>query len=301
MAAEIPLPVLSALNGTTSARARAINLKEERLTGGTGAATGEVIRLAGGLEAPDGHVEPFSIVSKTVRPLVNGRHAAHTNEPGHWAYWRREPLAYLSGCLPPGPGLRAPRCYGVVGNSIYMEDVQGGPEEPKLAARRLGAWHATAELPKVGWLARDQLVQRLAVTELDWSAVDADWRAVAIWEARSRLLDRLDGVTRVLSHGDFGTGNLVHCGGDTVVLDWGTLGSAAVGSDLAYLALSTLTDLSADYRGGLGQSGTADAAMIGYRATLSLVGTSRLHWMLITGNRVPPGYLDFTWENRPSL
>ena len=159
----------------------------------------------------------------------------------------------------------------------------------------------TAELPKVGWLATDQLAQRLAVTELDWSAVDADWRAVAIWEARSRLLDRLDGIARVLSHGDFGTGNLVHCGGDTVVLDWGTLGSAALGSDLAYLALSTLTDLGTDYLAGLGQHSTADVAMIGYRATLSLVGTSRLHWMLTAGARVPTGYLDFIWEHRASL
>jgi aminoglycoside phosphotransferase (APT) family kinase protein len=170
-----------------------------------------------------------------------------------------------------------------------------------LAAGRLGAWHATAELPKVGWLVNDQLVQRLAVTELDWSAVDADRRAATLWEERSRLLDRLDGVTRVLSHGDFGTGNLLHCGDDTVVLDWGTLGSAAVGSDLAYLALSTLTDLSPDYLAGWGHRRPANAAMLGYRATLSLVGSSRLHWMLRAGTGVPTGYLDFIWENRPSL
>jgi aminoglycoside phosphotransferase (APT) family kinase protein len=107
-----------------------------------------------------------------------------------------------------------------------MEDVSGRPEDPRLAAGRLGTWQATAELPKVGWLTSDQVTQRLAVTHLDWSTVDTDGRAVALWATRSELLDRLGDVPRVLSHGDFGTGNLVHRGDDTVVLDWGTLGSA---------------------------------------------------------------------------
>jgi hypothetical protein len=92
---------------------------------------------------------------------------------------------------------------------------------------------------------------------------------------------------------------IVHSGDDTVVLDWGTLGSAAVGSDSDYLALSTVADLGADYLAGLGQRNPDDSAVFGYRATLALVGTSRLYWMLIAGHPLPAGYFDFIWDNRP--
>jgi aminoglycoside phosphotransferase (APT) family kinase protein len=182
-----------------------------------------------------------------------------------------------------------------------MEDVIGGPEDPGLAANRLGGWQANSELPDLGWLTSDQLSQRLAVTHLDWSAVDADGRAVGLWRERAQVLDRLRLVPRVLSHGDFGVGNLVHSGDDTVVVDWGTLGSAAVGSDLAYLALSTLTDLRTEYLAGLGQRYPDDAVMLGYQATIALVGVSRLHWMLMAGHDVPTGYIDFIWDNRPRM
>jgi hypothetical protein len=68
---------------------------------------------------------------------------------------------------------------------------------------------------------------------------------------------------------------------------------------LAYLALSTLSDLAADYLIGLGRRYPDDSAMLGYRATVALVGTSRLHWMLTAGHQVPAGYFDFIWDNRP--
>jgi hypothetical protein len=58
----------------------------------------------------------------------------------------------------------------------------------------------------VAWLTSDQLSQRLAVTQLDWSAVDADRRSVALREERAQVLDRLGQVPRVLSRGDFGGG-----------------------------------------------------------------------------------------------
>ncbi len=169
-----------------------------------------------------------------------------------------------------------------------MEDVCGEPEIPRLAANRLGQWQATAALPDVSWLTTDQLSQRVSVTELDWSAVDADSRAVALWQARWQLLDQLSAVPRVLSHGDFGTGNIIRAGDDTVVLDWGTVGKAAVGSDLAYLGLGTLDDFTADYLASLAGRYPQREAVLGYRATLCLVGTSRLHWMLMAGRGIPP-------------
>ena len=297
--AHLPGPVLKALS--TGRTLKADQVTAEVLAGGTGAATAEVIRITGRLDLPDGRLEPFSVISKTVRPLTEGRHAAGAHDPGHWAYWQREPFAYASGILPAGPGMRARCRYAVIGPEVYMEDVCGEPEIPRLAANRLGQWQATAARPDVSWLTTDQLSQRVSVTELDWSAVDADSRAVALWQARWQLLDQLSAVPRVLSHGDFGTGNIIRAGDDTVVFDWGTVGKAAVGSDLAYLGLGTLDDFTADYLASLAGRYPRREAVLGYRATLCLVGTSRLHWMLMAGRGIPPGYLDFIWDNRPLL
>jgi hypothetical protein len=101
-----------------------------------------------------------------VQPLTGGRHAAAATDPRHWACWRREPLAYAAGLLPSGPGLSAPRCYGVVDDVVYVADVTGQAESPAVAARRLGAWQAATAVPDVPWLAGHQLAQRIAVSSL---------------------------------------------------------------------------------------------------------------------------------------
>ena len=299
MPPPIPASVLAALSGDP--RGCPARVEAEELSGGTGAATGGVCRLRGEIETGDGCRRTFRVIAKTVRPLTEGRHAAHAADPQHWAYWRREPLAYGSGVLPSGPGLRAPRCYGVAGSTVFMEDVPACTEDPHVAAARLGQWHASSGIPDLPWLTADQLGQRLAVSVLDWSAVRPDRRAALLWDARAELVGRLSALPRVLSHGDFGSGNLRRHAGDTVVLDWATLGSAPVGADLAYLALDTLTDLTSDYLSGLGGRHPAADALFGYRATLALVGSSRIHWMLAAGHRVPAGYLDFVWDARPTL
>lgn len=293
----IPTSVLAALAGRPGASVA--ELHAHRISGGTGAATSEVVRLHGELKITGQPPEAFTIVSKTVRPLTQGRHAAHSQDPRHWAHWRREPLAYASGVLPSGPGLRAPRCYGVVDSTVFMEDVPDRREDPHVAAARLGAWHASSRIPNLGWLTTDQLAQRVAVSDLDWSNVDADWRATRLWETGSELLDRLGELPRVLSHGDFNVGNIAQCGDDTVAFDWATFGVAPVGADLAHLALSTLTDLSTEYLSGLGGRYPASAALLGYQATMALVGSSRVHWMLAGGHQVPVGYIDFIWDARP--
>ncbi|WP_027346793.1 phosphotransferase [Hamadaea tsunoensis] len=98
----------------------------------------------------------------------------------------------------------------------------------------------------------------------------------------------------VLSHGDFHIGQLVAAGPDTVVLDWATLGISPIGADLAHLALSTLTDPVADYLSAHPEN--AAAVRLGYRTTVALTGTSRLHWMLSRGVPIPDGYADFVLE-----
>jgi hypothetical protein len=296
------VPVLEAVLGRPGGTV--LTCRSEPITGSTGAATSAVTRLSG--SALHGGVEvPFSVVRKELRPVRSGRHAPYAGDPRHWAYWRREPLAYASGLLPSGPGLAAPRCYGVGEDVVYLADVAGQPESPRVAARRLGAWQARTPVPDVPWLAGHQLAQRLAASE--WTPVDADPRVERLWRRQDELLAELARLPVVLSHGDFSAGNLIASADMTVVLDWGTLGAGPVGADLAALRLSTFTGavedpgkvLSAfadpvdDYLAGAGGRFRRDDVELGYRATLALTGAGRIHWMLTRGIRPPDGYEEF--------
>ncbi|NUR88912.1 MAG: aminoglycoside phosphotransferase family protein, partial [Nonomuraea sp.] len=116
---------------------------QEPITGSSGAATGAVVRLRRG---------DRTMVVKSFRPVTSGRHVEAARDPRHFAYWRREPLAYASGLLPSGP-FRAPRCYAVTDEAVYLEDVQGKPESPEVAARRLARGQGQTAIPDVPWLA----------------------------------------------------------------------------------------------------------------------------------------------------
>lgn len=276
--------------------------RSEPITGSTGAATGAVTRLSG-LAQLNSDQRSFTVVRKACRPVTTGRHAAHADDPRHWANWRREPLAYASGLLPTGPGLAAPRCYGVIDDIVYLADVGATPESPRVAAHRLGRWQAEATVPDVPWLSGHQLAQRLAVSDLDWTGVEVHPHIPALWERRGELLERLDAVPRVLVHGDFSRGNLTatNDGIDTVVLDWATLGSGPVGADLASLALTTLQRHITDYLEGLADRFDTADVELGYRATLALTGASRVHWMWSRGLTPPASYVDFILTETASL
>ncbi|WP_063828714.1 aminoglycoside phosphotransferase family protein [Actinopolymorpha alba] len=292
----IPPSVVAAAAGRPDAVL--LDCEVERIDGGTGAATAGVARVTARVRYA-GNVHPIVLVRKAFQPLTSGPHASASTDPRHWAYWRRELLAYQASLLPTGPGLAAPRCYGVAGNEIYLEYVSGPAESPHLAGRRLGAWQASTPIPELPWLAGHQLAQRIAVSELDWTTVPADPRLVALWSRRHELLAKLRGVPTVLSHGDFHAGNLRACADteDTVVFDWGTLGISPVGADLAHLALSSFDDLVDDYLAGAAGWFASDSVRTGYEVTLALTGASRLHWMLSRGVPVPDGYADFVCGN----
>jgi hypothetical protein len=245
----VPESVIASVSGRPASAV--VDVVDCPLDGGTGAATSGLARLTVRVRGPRG-VDEFRLVRKVFRPLRSGRHRHGADDCRHWAYWRREPLAYASDVLPRGPGLRTPRCHGVFDSTIYLEDVGGAPVDAGRAARQLGLWQSAATVPDVPWLGGHQLAQRIDASALDWSSVRADPRAVALWDARDGLLAALSDVPVVLSHGDFHHGNLRTDGPDTVVFDWGTLGLAPVGADLAHLALSTQQDLQDEYLAGLG-------------------------------------------------
>lgn len=297
MSFDVPEAVIASATGR-SARS-VIDVVSCPLDGGTGAAAAGLARLIVRVRGPHGDVEEFRLVRKAFRPLQAGSHMHGAEDPRHWAYWKREPLAYASDVLPHGPGLTAPRCHGVFDSTIYLEDVEGVLADTSRAAYQLGSWQSAGTAPDVPWLSGHQLAQRIEASDLDWSSVRADSRAATLWDARCGLLSALTDVPVVLSHGDFHQGNLRGDGPDTVVLDWGTLGLAPVGADLAHLALSTQENLEHEYLAGLRGTFPEDLLMLGYRATLALVGASRVHWMLSAGIDVPQGYVDFLWANRP--
>jgi hypothetical protein len=156
-----------------------------------------------------------------------------------------------------------------------------------VAARHLTEWQERTALPDAGWLARNQLAQRIAVSELDWDGVDLDpgvrRLGARIWARRRDLLAELAYAPQADSHGDFHSGQIRAVGEDTVALDWGTYGIAPAGADHAHLALSIVADLS---------TVVPDPGRPGYRITLLLTGASRAHWMASRGIALPPGYTD---------
>jgi hypothetical protein len=291
---ELPLAVVRAVAQRRDAKV-VETTATPLVTGNMGVATASVERVSGVVRTGAGD-KRFSLIRKAFQPVRSGRHTESAGDPRHWAYWRREPLAYASGVLinPLGAGLVAPYCYDVIDDVVYLADVAGPPEQTGVAAHRLGVWHATAAIPDAPWLAGDQLSQRVAVTDLDWSTVDAPGDIQAIWARRHDLLKVLDTVPVALCHGDFHPGNLIDTGTEaTTVLDWQTLGAGPVGFDLAHLALATLTDPFAPYLEGLQGKVDPEAAHLGYSVTLALTAASRLHWFQTNGVPVPPGYVDF--------
>lgn len=276
------------------------SLEAVPITTGTGAASGAVEHLKAELHVSGQGDQLVSLVRKRLRPLEAGRHRQGARDPRHWAYWRREAKAYTSGLLPTGPGLRAPRCFGVIDDTLYLEAIDAPPARAEDAAAHLAAWQIDydADLDRP-WLSRDQLARRLEVSALDWSRVDADRRAVELWERRQGLCERLQGLPVVRSHGDYSLGNLLAHRGDTVVLDWATFGWEPIGFDLAHLALSCGQDPCPAYSSALSEA-RQRAVRAGFQASLALVGSSRLHWMLSRGHQPPGWYVDFLWEHRPA-
>jgi hypothetical protein len=256
----------------------------EPIVGSSGVATASVQRLVFEVGR-----QSFTVIKKTFRP--GGKPGAE--DPANWAYWRREFLAYESGLLPSGPGLKAPRLLGTDGDAVFLAAADGQAETPEVAAERLARWQAGSDLPEVPWLSGHQLAQRIAEKDLDWSAVDADPALSEIWGRREDLLEALGLVPSVLSHGDFHPGNLIAAGDDTVALDWSAFGVAPVGADLAHLALGALRDQLPFYLKGSGGRFAIGDVILGYRVTLALTGASRVHWMLTNGVPLPSDYVRF--------
>jgi hypothetical protein len=229
------------------------------LVGGAARAWSVILKIIGGV--PGDPTSPF----------------APTDAPGHWNYWRREPLLYASGLLDAlPPGLRAPRFFGATLRGdhevwFWLEDVAAPtaanwpPARFRHAARLLGRWqggYAAGQLPLPddAWLSTDWLrdwVPPVPATP-DPATDPAAWAdapqigvpawlpgaVAALWAERDALLAAVEALPRCLCHRDLWSSNLLGApdGGpesEIVLIDWSQAGVGVLGEDPANLAFDS--------------------------------------------------------------
>jgi hypothetical protein len=240
-------------------------------------------------------LEPFSARSLDVR---------------HHSWWRREAEVARSKMLSRSLGLRPPE-------PITLEEDEGGitlwsPElavmaiDDRVVANAYGRFNSqTVQDP--GWFTLDMLRDRISTTESigglrplrESDLVDASLlrASEALWSRRASILDELDSLPRVLSHGDALPRNLIcHDGNDVIAVDWGQLGYNTIGADLATFCLyctEDLADLLSAYCEGLRQGGqslaktTVRRAVVGIAALIAVSRASRA----VAAGQSPAAYL----------
>jgi hypothetical protein len=192
--------------------------------------------------------------------------------------WDRELLAYETGFLERLDGLAAPRCHGGVRHDdgtgwLWLEDLGGDASGPwsldrwAAVGRSLGVFNgsyiAAGRVPDDAWLGRSWLrVWVTRITPFHYARAIAPgpvWehplvreqyptelrqRLSALWANREALLAAVDALPRTCSHLDAHRRNLyVRSEGglqQVVAIDWGLLGLAAPGEEIASTLVGTV-------------------------------------------------------------
>lgn len=243
---ELPADELELVFGTTAVS----SVRESRQT--PPAATAGVWHVA---------TRDDSAILKLVRNGGDeGRWPAREDERDPY-YWKREPLAYVSGANAAFgvPQVRAcvERADGSV--ALWLEDC-GEPPTTRTAdelveiAERLGRAQAQP-VPEHPWLGRGFLREYLRLHEVDGEEPEGEL---------------------VLCHNDFHPGNVLATG---AVIDWAYCGLGAAGLDAGVLVVDAVADEAAD---DVDPEAVYDAYVRGYGADARagfLAGACRLRWL----------------------
>ena len=227
------------------------------------------------------------VVKRLTPPEPDDREALR---PRAATYWRREADVALDGLLDGSRGVRAPEVLRVEedpgGVTIWTARVDDAANNGLYLAHALGTLASTTVEDRP-WLARDVLAGRLArfATRGGWPTLartTSPTSPTASGSGAPITWPRSTALPQVLTHGDATPRNLLGRDGDDVVaVDWSTVGTGAVGSDLGYLALSVREDLDtllAAYGEALG--GPSPDARAGATVTAAYTALCRAEWAL---------------------
>jgi hypothetical protein len=254
--------------------AEVIDWKNEILHGAS--FTSKTYRFSGSAHSRD-EILPWSLILKTICSPDG------MDDPTSLNYWKREGLAYQSGLLDNLPGgLCTPRCFKVVEQSglevwLWLEEIIDETkagwslEQYGKIAHRLGqfngAYFKERSLPTEPWLARGWLrawVAAGANSVIPVSAGvlahplvarffsnDINQRMLKVWSEHEAWLANLEQQPQTLTHLDAFRRNLFtrrDQGGELqfCLIDWSSLGSAAMGEEIAPLVAASLFFLEVD-------------------------------------------------------
>lgn len=213
-----------------------------------------------GISRVDGLEVPWSVIEKST-DLARASHYLRDNA-------EREFQAYASGLLDElGPAVRAPRLVGSRASDggeltlLLEEVVHDGPrplDAPALltAAHDLGtmAGRWCGRVPGepwlfTGWVDRHSQPEAVATAQRTLSAPSAEAAAqlgdlvpaaLRLIEAQPRLRTILESLPQTLCHHDAVGANVFSSSGQTVLIDWESIGPGPVGADLASLLFSSV-------------------------------------------------------------
>ncbi len=221
-----------------------------------------------------------------------------TGDVRRHSWWRREAEVATSGIINKSIGLAAPKPISVEedddGITLWSLEVPTAQIADDVLARAYGRFSSQpAQDP--GWFTRHMLRDRISATEdvggispLQESGMTN--RSLlrtcrSLWSQRVAVLDELDQLPKVLSHGDALPRNMLCQDGDDVIaVDWGQLGYNTVGADLATLSLYAemeLGELIPPYCEGLRENGepldkaTVRSATVQIAALIAISRASR--------------------------